>query len=397
VPVPAGGPTPLSLTARVSLHRFRLVVHGSAALPRLRELIHVAGIPQAENLAQLAGDPASLDLVVEGPWLPIVPTFPSSPGAAAVLVPAATPADEGTMTGIIAFRNANWKPSYLALPVLLQSAALRFENGALRWDPVAFSYGPVRGTAVVALPSACDPPRPCPPHVSFTFESLDAAALQSAILGAREPGTLLSTLIDRLKPNSTPAWPPFEGTIQAGSLDLGPFTLNAVSADFRVQTAGAEITSLDAEILGGTLHATAGLAPGGKPAYKLSGSFEKLNPELVFQLLGMKAAGGTIDGNGQIQLSGYTEKDLTASAKGDLHFDWSRGALTSLSDDPTPPSLTRFDRFTGDATIADGVLTLGQNQVQRGARKSSVEATVTFAIPAEVEFGAAAEPRTAKH
>lgn len=305
------------------------------------------------------------------------------------------------MTGAITFHNAIWKPAFLALPLQLRTATLRFENGDLRWDPVAFSYGPVQGTAVLALPSTCnqpgpDQPEPCPPHLSLAFDSLDAAAFQSAILGARESGTLLSTLIARLKPNSTPAWPPIDGTLQASALDLGPFTLNSVSAAFRLQAAGAEITSLDADILGGKLHATAGLTPGDKPAYKLAGSFERLNPELVLQLLGMKGSGGPIGGNGQIELSGYSDKDLSASARGELHFDWRDGDLASLTDDPIPPVLARFDHFTVDATIANGALVLGENQVRRGSRKSSVEATVTFGIPAAVEFGSPSEPPPAK-
>ncbi len=387
VPVPAGGSTPLTLIARLSLHRFQLGVHGTAALPRLRQLIHIAGIPQAESLSQLAGDTASLDVTVEGPWLPRAAPLPSGPGAPVALVAAGSPADEGTMTGAITFHDANWKPDYLALPVQLKTATLRFENGALRWDPVAFSYGPVQGTAILTLPPTCDLSQPCPPHVLLAFDSLDAAAFQSALLGARVSGTLLSTLIARLKPNSTPAWPPLEGTLQADTFDLGPFTLSSVSGHFHLQAAGAEITVLDASLLGGNLHATASLVAGDKPAYKLSGSFEKLDPALVFQLLGMKALGGPIEGTGRIELSGYTEKDLSASAKGDLHFDWSHGALTSLADDPAPAALTRFDRFTGDAAIANGTLILGKNEIQRGARKSSVEATITFAVPAQVQFG----------
>ena len=396
VPIPAGGPSPLTLTARLSLHRFQLAVHGTAALPRLRELVHVAGIPQAENLSQVAGDPAALDLIMQGPWLPITPLLPTGPGAPALLVSASTPADVGTMAGDITLHDANWKPGFLALPVLLRTATLRFENGTLRWDPIAFSYGPVQGTAVLALPSGCNLPQPCPPHLFLEFESLDAASLQSAILGAREPGTLLSTLIERLKPNNAPAWPPLEGTLRAGSLDLGPFTLNAVSAAFQFQPAGAEITSLDAELLGGALHAAAGLTPGSKPAYKLSGSFEKLNPGQVFQLMGMNGAGEPISGSGQIELSGYTDKDLADSAKGDLHFNWSHGALTSLTNAPVPPALARFDRFSGDGAIAGGNLRLGKNQIQRGTRKATVEAKVIFGIPAQVEFGSPPAPTAAK-
>ena len=386
VALPAGAPNPLSFTARISLHRFQLNVRGAASLPRLRELVLVAGIPQAESLNQLAGDPATLDIVIEGPWLPILSSLPAGPGAPAPLVPAGTPADEGTMTGAIAFRNAIWKPAYLALPVELRNATLRFAGGALRWDPIDFAYGPVQGTAVLDLPSACSTPEPCPPHLSLQFDTLDAAALRSAILGARESGTLLSSLIDRLKPSSTPAWPLLEGTLNAGTLDLGPFTFSQLSAGFRLKPASAEITSLDAAILGGKLHATAALTPADQPAYKLRGTFEKLDPGQVFELMGMKAGGGVIDGSGQLELSGYTEKDLTASAKGELHFSWGHGTVTSLTEDSLPQALARFDRFTGEAAIASGAMTLGKTEVRHGARKSEVEATVTFGVPAQVAF-----------
>ncbi len=386
VAIPAGGPIPLSFTARISLHRFQLGVRGAASLPRLRELIHVAGIPQAESLNQLAGEPATLDLAIEGPWLPIISSLPTGPGAPAPLVPAGTPTDEGTMTGAIAFRNAIFKPAYLALPLDVKTATLRFANGALRFDPIAFAYGPVQGTATLDLPATCSTPEPCPPHLGLQFDVLDAAALQSALLGARQAGTLLSSLIDRLKPNSTPAWPLVNATLHAGTLELGVFTCSSVSAEFHLQSAGADITSLDAAILGGSLRATGSVAAGDKPAYKLSGSFQKLNSTQVLDLMAMKAEGGSIDGSLQLELSGFTEKDLTASAKGDLHFDWDQGTLSSLSGDPVPPALARFDRLNGDAAIANGGMSIDKAEVRRGSRKSTVSAGITFAIPAEVNF-----------
>ncbi len=395
-PIPAGGPTPLTVTARLALHRFQLTVRGTAALPRLRELIHVAGIPQAQNLSEIAGEPASLDLKVEGPWLPEIASLPAGSGAPTLLVLPNSPADEGSMTGAITFHDANWKPPFLALSVQLRTATLRFESGSLRWDAVQFSYGPVQGNASLSLPPVCEQPEPCLPHLRLEFDSLDGGTFQSAILGARESGTLLSTLIARLKPNTTPAWPLLEGTLQIATFNLEPFTFNNVNAEFRVRAADAEITSLDAGTLGGKLHLNASLTPGEKPDYKLAGSFEKLNPELVLRLLGMKGSGGPIDGSGQIELSGYSDKDLSASAKGDLHFDWTHGAVASLTDDPVPSALDRFDRFTGDATIANGTLTLGKNQIQRGQRRSTVEAKATFAIPAQVEFGPAPDQHSAR-
>ena len=90
-----------------------------------------------------------------------------------------------------------------------------------------------------------------------------------------------------------------------------------------------------------------------------------------------------------MELAGYAGKDLANSAKGTLHFEWKKGAISGHSGSPaevTPPVLARFDRWTGDAEIANGGVTLKDNQVQQGARKGTVNASVTFGEPPKVSF-----------
>jgi hypothetical protein len=53
-----------------------------------------------------------------------------------------------------------------------------------------------------------------------------------------------------------------------------------------------------------------------------------------------------------------------------------------------PPALARFDRWTAEAEIANGTIALKQNQVRRGTRKQTVEATLTFGDPPKVTFAA---------
>src|SRR5207248_1659778 len=128
------------------------------------------------------------------------------------------------ISGTIALHGAAWKPDFLASRVELTTAVLRFDESRARWDPVAFTYGPVRGTATLELPSNCagtlGTPG-CTPRFTLDFGALDAAALQEAILGARKPGTLLSSVLARLTPGSTPDWPELEGSVRASSLVVG--------------------------------------------------------------------------------------------------------------------------------------------------------------------------------
>jgi len=388
VDLPAGAPVPLTVSARLALSGYQLALRGQAGLARARELARVASMRNAAALDGLAGEPMTVDLTAAGRWMPA----PQAKSASLPTAPVIEQRDARRLTGTLVLHNANWKTDYLANHVEIAQATLHLGPGEIRWDPVEFSYGPVKGTATLATPEVCATPEPCLPHFALHFDALDATAIESAILGAHERGTLLSTLIQRLRPTTAPAWPRAEATITAGSLTLDPVTLTDVTATVRTTAAGAEIESLDAAFLGGTVHATGSLETGDKPAWTVTAAFQKLNPVEAGQLLHIRFTGTSLDADGKIELSGYTGKDLAASAKGALHFDWRHGSIGAVSGAaPVPPALARFDRWTGNAEIDDGAITVKENQVQQGARKRAAEATITLDTPPHMTFAPAKE------
>jgi hypothetical protein len=388
VTIPAGATTPLTISTRLMLTGYQLTVRGQASITRARDLARVAGISNTTALDTLAGDPVSVDLVASGPWmLPVHTLAMGDLLPTATPLPSAAPAD--SFTGTVTLRNATWKADYLVNPVVISQATLHLASGELRWDPVVFSYGPVKGTASLTLPAVCDTPQPCLPHFQLQFGEIDAAVVQAAFLGAQEPGTMLSTLIRRLRSKATPAWPILEGTVKADSLILGPVTLHQPVATLHTLSDGAEITAIDAALLGGRIHGTgayhAAATASDKPSYSLEAHFDKLSPPDIGQLLGLRFSGGTFDATGKIELAGFSAADLTASAKGALQFDWSHGSVAEASGF-VPPALARFDRWTADADIANGALTLKENQVKRGVHTTSVQAAITLADPPKVAF-----------
>ncbi len=414
VAIPAGGDTPLVFTLRFSLSGYEVGVRGPASFARARELAHAAGIRQSQALSALAGDPIAVDLIAAGPWIPeeevplAVNTGSASLSADAQELPSPSPAPSASadvipstdsVTGTVTLRNANWKADFLASHVQISEATLHLDGANLRWDPVAFSYGPVKGTVSVSVPLDCPAelpePKPCPVEFQMQFDDVDASTLESALLGAQEKTTMLSDLINRLRPSASPPWPALEGTVQADSLALGPVTLQGVSADVRVLPTGVEITNVDAGLLGGSIH-LAGLlvkpaSDQDKPSYSFEGDFENLDVTSIGVLLDLRWVGAPLNGNGKIELAGYTGKDLAASAHGALHFECRRGAIgirpsASAKAGVVPAALGRFERWTGDAAIANGGITLDQNVVSAGARKQSVQATVTFGDPPVVSF-----------
>ncbi len=183
--------------------------------------------------------------------------------------------------------------------------------------------------------------------------------------------------------------------LKAESLVLGPVTLQGVSADVKVSPTEAELTSVEARVLGGQIHITGKNRERSAPlAYSLEGQFQRVNPAELCRLLGLKCTGAQFAGDGKIQLAGYADHDLSSSAKGALHFEWKKGGVAArdASADEVPSALARFDSWTGDAEIASGAVTLGENHAKLGARRGSAKAIITFGEPPKVSFGTPKSP-----
>ncbi|HET6169242.1 MAG TPA: AsmA-like C-terminal region-containing protein, partial [Terracidiphilus sp.] len=199
--------------------------------------------------------------------------------------------------------------------------------------------------------------------------------------------TVLSSLLARISP--APPWPDLDGTATADSLVLGAFRLTNVSADLHIHASGAEASSFDGGLLGGTIHGTASLQTGDKPVYKLDAASTGLSPAEVGRLATMRWSGGTLDAAGTLQLTGYSEDDLLDSATGSLHFEWGHGAIATAT---VPPSLAHFDLWSGDASVSHRTMSVKASQVKRGKHTAIVHADVTFAIPARVSFSSGTAP-----
>jgi hypothetical protein len=402
--VPAGAPAPLVFTVQLMRSGYRVAIRGAGTPARLRQLAHAAGLKEARALDAVAGDPVVLDLTIQGPWLPAPDvTLTENAIASAAPVAEAEPAPAAAslpvpdrLTGTVTLHNASWKTDALPTAVEIAQATLHFGGGASLWDAVVFSYGPLIGTARLELP-VCDAAdeAQCVPIVNLEFPSLDAAELQTTLLGAEKKGTLLSTVIARLTPSAKHAWPAFQGTVKADSLELGPVTLEDFVAILKVSNTSAEITRADAGVLGGQVHLTGKIESGDKPGYSLDGSVKRVSPSDLCHIMELKCTGASFDGDGKLEMAGYTGNDLANSAKGKLHFDWKKGAIigrTGASAEGGLPILTQFESWSGDAEIAGGAMTLKENQVRQGARKGLVNASVSLSDPPKVSF---APPKSA--
>jgi AsmA family len=396
-----GGAGPLNVNARFSSSGYEATFRGQAAISRARELAQTAGWSQASLLKNVDGDPLVLNLMAAGPWLDEQPVQILSPAAAAQAhalaaasgaLGAAQPRRTADgVTGTIAVHDATWNADYLANPVQIAQVTLHLETSAMRWDSVDFEYGPVKGSATITVPLHCvepqaQPPNACAPRFQMNFGELDAKVLEAALLGAREKGTMLSSLIERLNPAAAPSWPELSGSLDADVFVLGPVKIEKASAAVIFATDHADFSGLQGNLLGGQLQGSGTVRWAGndqkQPSYSIVARCDRLNAVAVGQLLGQRWTGGSVSAGGNIELVGFTAANLAASAKGTLHFDWSRGAMAS-------GAAVRFDEWSGDAQIGDGAVTLGKNEVTASRRKQALEGSVEFGTPPKVKIAEA--------
>ncbi len=369
-----GGSEPLSVGLILGGSGYEENLHGQVSIDRVRELLLSTGWQQAAALKDLSGDPLAVGIAIKGPWIASVDN-----GLERV--------SRDTVQGTVAVRNAHWKSEYLANAVDIAQATLNLSSAAMRWERVAFAYGPVKGTAAVSLALGCSPldsESPyCAPEFKVEFGSMDASVLEAAILGAHEKGSVISNLIGRLRPSAPTVWPKMRGTVSVESLTLGPVKLEKASS--MVEFAGdyANLTALKGRLLGGSVDGSGTVrwsqGDSRPPSYAIEARCERMSATLLGQLLGQKWSGGPIAVEGKLDATGFTEQDLSATAKGSLHFGWSRGTMAA----------TRFESWSGDAAIGNGEVTIGKNEISSSGKKQSVEGSVAFGASVKAQLGVA--------
>jgi hypothetical protein len=343
----------------------------------------------------------------------------------------------------VQLHHAQWKAAYLARPVDLTQTAITISGLTVAFNS-DFSYGstknpgkdaskdaskapvaePIKGAVAVHALANCKAPsssgqaslgaasaNDCEPQIELHFGALDAAALQTAIIGAPEETSLFSPLMDRMRSSDHPKLPEVTVRVQADSLVLGPALLLRPVIHMQFKPSEIILGDIETDLLGGAAKMTGQITwTGAKPEYSFEGSLSRLNAIAVGELVNAQWNGGPVSGSGSITLSGLTAKDLQTSAVGNMHFDWLHGVLsTAATASPdtraqetkseTKPE-TKFDDWNGTFSIQGGKAQLGQNQMMLGKRSASMAGTIPFGgpvklsvVPAEAKLNAhAAQP-----
>ena len=379
-----GTPNPVQISGQFAPGGFSLRLAGQAEVSRLKEL-SASFASLRVPLSHLAGQGlADLDLTFAGPWL-------AEPVMTANGLSAASGA---TAQGWLHLQNAQAKLDWLPEPVEIASAAADFGDGRIRWSNanVTINGVVVHGSADAAL--RCESGAICPAHFNLDIPELDAATLQSALLGAGRHGELLDTILAEVE-RKTAAWPAMNGQAHVGTFALGPLAVHDLQGSMRVQDHRLEITTLDGAALGGSVHAIGTVeTSGSQPQYSLDANWSGINVCQVAALFKEKwPAAGQMDGGAKLTLQGYSASALASSAQGTFHWLWSTGALVAPAGGGKSVAVSlspaRFSQWSARGTVGNSVITL-----DRAEPANPVSGTISFDRKLDLVWpgGGGAEP-----
>lgn len=357
--VPLGEDLPLAVSGDFNRRGFSLHFNGDASLERLRPITSSVGLLHNAVAALAPQGSAILDLTVRGPWLQPSSTL-------------GNPAPMATTEGALRLKNAKYQASFLPEPVEIVSAQAALTPARVVWNPVSVIFHKVPATLSVTTPIPCAA-LVCVREFSLSTPQLDAAALQSAVMGAGEHGEFLQQILARLDRNKV-QWPALNGTVRTAAFSLGPLVLHDASSSVHIEGLEIRFTSIEAHALNGVLEATGTMdAAGNSPRYAFDVQLLHASAAGLATLWHEPPLSGTVSANTHVELAGFSADDLTQSAQGTFHWDWTQGTTTLV-----PAALTHFDHWSADGTIKNRQLIFDQSQVSKGPLKQTVSGTISF-------------------
>ena len=356
--IPLGEDTPLTVSGEFTRRDFSLHFAGDASLKRLRPVISNLGLLRnaASGLADQGS--ATLDLTIRGSWLPQTSTD--------------NPVPTVTTEGSLRLKNAIYQASFLPDPLEIVSAQAALTPTQIIWNPVSVIFHKIPATVAATTPVPC-PAGACVREFSLSTPQLDAAALQSTLMGAGEHGEFLQEILSRLDRNKI-EWPTLDGTVRVATFTLGSLALHDASSALHIEGRQIQFKSIEAHALNGVLQATGTMdATAADPRYVFDIRMVHANAAALTGLWHQPALTGIVNAHTHLELSGYSTDDLTGSAKGTFHWDWTQGATTLV-----PAALAHFDHWSADGAIGNRQLVLDQSSISKGPITQSVSGTIAF-------------------
>ena len=361
-PVPLGSrDRRLLLSAEFFGDGYAAHANGSGSLDAVQAAAGSLHLPALRSLSNQEGDQpeaaVELSLTHAGSWNASGASEPPTPNLA----------------GSVDFEHVRWKVPLMPIVVDFPELHAALSPGLAAWTTSDATLGYGDGRMELAgdaqAPLGCVSDGSCTMHFNVRTASLDTAAIQALFHSPSRP--LVPAWFNRFDPSQARV-PALTGTVRAGVLMLGRLPVH--DALLRVSTVSQassgtsfgnetepaiRLESLDGHALGGKLHVEGALRlPGDSAHYAVHASLTGASAVQAAALWHENWGPGTLGGEAELQLSGDSIEQLTASARGSFHVSWLHGSL---------PVLPRFTSWDASGTLgSDGL------HIEQGTEKDTL-------------------------
>ena len=154
------------------------------------------------------------------------------------------------------------------------------------------------------------------------------------------------------------------GRIAARRLLLGQLTMSKVKAEFTLNSGHLALTKTSAELLGGSQTGQWQVDfTGEMPTYSGTGTVANVAASQLAGIIHAVIGTGTVTGTYQIQMTGWTSRELWDSASAASDFDWHNGLWRNVQLGRMP---LQFSDFVGHIALQDGGFLIASSKMRSG-------------------------------
>jgi hypothetical protein len=337
---------------RITRSGYSISVKGESEIQRLLDLARISGIP-ATHVG--ATGSAKLDLLIAGEWT----------GFASPIV-----------TGNAELHGVRAQIRGLNGPLEINSARVNLADSETRVDAISASFVGTQWIGALSIPRPCVPPIACPVSFDLHADEISTDQLNHWLNPsvAERPWYRFSTTTSG--GHSFLAGLHASGTLVINRAIVRNLVATRVTAKLNLDQGKLRLWDLRADVLGGK-HRGEWRADftGKQPVYTGSGALDGSSLAQLADLMGDEWISGSANAKYQMELAGFTAADLTASAKGTLHFEMREGALPHIVLASVP---LRVRRFTGMLTLLQGEVQVQEATLEAPSATYSVTGTASM-------------------
>lgn len=308
-PVPLGLPTPAAASGWFSRTGYRFNIQGDGDLARILRLARAMGIGAPKF--QLKGT-ARLNTQLEGQWKGFM---------------------QSDATGSMQVRNLIAEVPGVAAPVKMASADVLLQQNSIALRKMVASIDTLKATGSAVFPRHCEEQQPCVSQLDVQVDEIDFD-LVNKLLNPRLKKRPWYRVFGSTDEHSVLATWSANGKLSAKRVVAKSLTAGKVSLDFDLQKGKLALQNVRGEVFGGTHTGswTADFA-GDQPAYSGSGSVSRVAVAQLASLTKEAWGTGTLSGEYEVKLNGWSSADFLKSATGTCEFQWRDGVLRHIAFD----------------------------------------------------------------